>query len=67
MGPVWMPQKVYRDTLCQTFVFASDVICGSHNVFWCVLGVKHERTIFLARVGVDVSYAAPHVHKIGNV
>jgi hypothetical protein len=28
VGPVWIPQKVHRDTLCQTCVFVSDEIAG---------------------------------------
>jgi hypothetical protein len=39
------------DTLHQTFVFASGVICRSHSAFWCFRGVKRRRTIFYATVG----------------
>jgi hypothetical protein len=45
-------QKVHRDTLRRTCVFASDGICGSRNAFWCVRGMKCRRTIFHGRVGL---------------
>jgi hypothetical protein len=51
VGPVCILQKVHRDTLRQTCVFAFGVIFGSRSAFWCIQGMKHQRTIFHARVG----------------
>jgi hypothetical protein len=38
--------------LHRTYVFPSGGICVSGGVLRCVPGVKHRRTIFLARVGL---------------
>jgi hypothetical protein len=51
VDPVRFPKKVLRDTLPQTFVFASGKICRSRSAFWCVRGMKRRRTIFHSRVG----------------
>jgi hypothetical protein len=32
--------------LCQTCVYASSGICGSHSAFWCVQGAQCQHTIF---------------------
>jgi hypothetical protein len=40
--------------------FPSSRICGSRSAFWCVSGVKHQRTIFqalVARCGLHKKYA----------
>jgi hypothetical protein len=36
VAPVRIPQKMHRDTLCQTCVFLSGGICGSRSAFWCL-------------------------------
>jgi phage gp45-like len=51
VGPVWVPQEAHRDTLRQTYVFASVAIYGSRIVLGCVWGAKHRHTIFHAQVG----------------
>jgi hypothetical protein len=43
--------KTMLGPLRRTCVFASSGICGSHSAFWCIRGMKHWRTIFLAHVG----------------
>jgi hypothetical protein len=40
--------KKQWDTLCQTFDFASNGICGSRSAFQCVRGAKCHHTIFHA-------------------
>jgi hypothetical protein len=60
VGPIWNPQKVLRDTLRRTSVFASmgsmghvvhsGVICGSRSAFLCVQATKHRHTIFHVHV-----------------
>jgi hypothetical protein len=51
VGPLRIEQKVHRDTLRRTFVFASGGICGSSSAFCCLLGTKCQHTIFHAKVG----------------
>jgi hypothetical protein len=47
VGPVWFPQKVCQDVLCQTCVFASGVICESHSAFWCIWAWNADALFFM--------------------
>jgi hypothetical protein len=46
-----MLEKAHWDALCQTCVFTSGGIYGSHSAFWFIRGAKHRCTFFHARVG----------------
>jgi hypothetical protein len=52
VAPLRILQKVCRDMLCQTSVFASDVFCESQSAFRYIRGVKYRCTIFHAQVGL---------------
>jgi hypothetical protein len=50
MDTVRSPQEACQDTLRQTCVFVSGVICRSRSSFVCIRGTKRRCTIFHARV-----------------
>jgi hypothetical protein len=52
VGPVWIQQKLRRDTLRRTCVSATGDIHVSSCAFRCLWGVKNHRTIFHALVGL---------------